>query len=209
MSKFRRNDSTTDGKMARCFLETGYTCRHEFQKRIDDFCTQGGNDRRHHTMTLYSIDSLIEETRRLAAEFRRTTGTMLPVSGEIARYDVCQKLNLLPNECRSDGYDATGLEGERKGLKIQIKSRVVGDRVKSGHRIGQLNLEKDWDRLILSLMNHDFEPTEMYELGRDQLTAIIQDKSRQSKRGMISVARFRAVGKKVWSCEETPAPASK
>ena len=34
-------------------------------------------------MTLYSIDKLIEETRRLAADFRRSTGQPLPVSGEI------------------------------------------------------------------------------------------------------------------------------
>ena len=49
-------------------------------------------------MSVYSYDKLIEETRKLAAEFRRTTGTMLPVSGEIARHDVSHLLGLELNQ---------------------------------------------------------------------------------------------------------------
>jgi len=78
-------------------------------------------------MALYSIDTLIEETRRLAAEFRRTTGTMLPVSGEIARYDVCHQLNLNPCEERSCGYDATGNGARDCGSQpvSRVLSRVI------------------------------------------------------------------------------------
>ena len=59
-------------------------------------------------MPLYAIDKLIEETRRLAAEFRRTTGTMLPVSGEIARFDVAHHLDLALNDKAIKGVDAVG-----------------------------------------------------------------------------------------------------
>jgi len=152
-------------------------------------------------MAIYSIDTLIEETRRLAAEFRRTTGTMLPVSGEIARFDACFHLQLTANEDRNASFDAVGT-GEREGLKIQIKSRVIGDAVKSGHRIGQLNMESDWDRIVLSLMNNDFEPLEMYELSREKIENMHTHDKQRTKRGVISVAKFKAVGDLVWQREQ-------
>jgi len=152
-------------------------------------------------MSIYSIDTLIEETRRLAAEFRRSTGTMLPVSGEIARYDACLHLQLTASKDRNTSFDAIGT-GDREGLKIQIKSRVIGDAVKSGHRIGQLNMESDWDRIVLSLMDNDFEPLEMYELSREKIESMHSPDKKQTKRGVISVAKFKAMGDLVWQREE-------
>lgn len=152
-------------------------------------------------MSLYAIDKLIEETRRLAAEFRRTTGTMLPVSGEIARYDVSQHLDLELTEDRTCGFDAIG-RNKRDGLRILIKSRVVGDTLKSGHRIGQINPDGNWDLVILSLMNNDFEPMEMYEASHQEITeAISGSDSKRAKRGAISVAKFKIIGKLVWTKE--------
>ena len=147
-------------------------------------------------MSLYSIDKLISETRRLAAEFKRSTGTMLPVSGEIARYDVSQTLNLTLNDDHSCGYDAIGNE-KRAGLRVQIKSRVVGNGVKSGHRLGQLNPKADWDIVILSLMNNEFEAMEMYQLSRQK---VINALSRTNK-NTLSVAKFKIISELVWTKE--------
>lgn len=153
-------------------------------------------------MPLYSYDKLIEETRKLAAEFRRTTGTMLPVSGEIARHDVSHHLDLELNKENTAGFDAIG-RNEREGLRIQIKSRVVGDSVKPGHRIGRLNPDGDWDLVILSLMDNDFEPMEMYEASREEIVdAVLDSNSNRKKRGAISVAKFKIIGKLVWTKEQ-------
>lgn len=76
-------------------------------------------------MATYSIDKLINETRRLAAEFKRTTGTMLPVSGEIARYDVSRCLDLTLNNEPGCGYDAIG-NNQREGLHVQLKVGLSG-----------------------------------------------------------------------------------
>jgi len=152
-------------------------------------------------MPLYSYDKLIEQTRKLAAEFRRTTGTMLPVSGEIARHDVSHHLDLELNKENTAGFDAIG-RNEREGLRIQIKSRVVGDSVKPGHRIGQLNPDGDWDLVILSLMDDEFEPLEMYQASREEIFDAVQDaSSKRKKRGAISVAKFKIIGKLVWTRE--------
>ena len=152
-------------------------------------------------MGMYSLDKLIEETRRLAAEFKRTTGTLLPVSGEIARYDVCHHLGLTPNEKSSNGYDAIGND-EREGEKFLIKSRVIGDSVKSGHRIGQLNPDGDWDTVVLSLMDDEFEAVEMYQISRQELFENMSDSdSKRKKRGAISVAKFKIISQLVWTKE--------
>jgi len=152
-------------------------------------------------MSLYSIDKLINETRRLAAEFKRTTGTMLPVSGEIARYDVSSQLDLTLNEDHNSGYDAIG-NNQREGLRVQIKSRVIGDSVKSGHRIGQLNPNGNWDIVILSLMNNEFEALEMYQLDHKKVAeALTSASEKRGKRGAISVAKFRIIGELVWTKE--------
>jgi len=152
-------------------------------------------------MSLYSIDKLINETRRLAAEFKRTTGTMLPVSGEIARYDVSTLLDLTLTEETNGSYDALG-NHHREGLRVLIKSRVIGDMVKSGHRIGQLNPNGNWDIIILSLMDNEFEPIEMYQLERkDVIEALPDSKDKRGKRGAISVAKFKIIGDLVWTKE--------
>lgn len=149
-------------------------------------------------MSLYSIDKLIDETRRLAAEFKRTTGTMLPVSGEIARYDVSHHLDLTLDNDPSSGFDAIG-NNVREGLRVQIKSRVVGDSVKSGHRLGQMNPNGNWDIVILSLMNDEFEPLEMYQLSRERAIEVLN--STGKKNNSISVAKFKIIGELVWSKE--------
>lgn len=152
-------------------------------------------------MSLYSYDKLIEETRKLAAEFRRTTGTMLPVSGEIARHDVSHHLDLELNKENAPGFDAIG-RNEREGLRIQIKSRVVGDCVKPGHRIGQLNPDGNWDLVILSIMDDEYEPLEMYQASREEIIDAVEDaNSNRKKRGAISVAKFKNIGKLVWTKE--------
>ena len=151
-------------------------------------------------MAVYSIDKLIEETRRLAAEFRRTTGTMLPVSGEIARYDVSDKLELKLNEDQTSGYDAVGT-GSREGLKVQIKGRVVGAVLKSSHRIGQFNTDGNWDLVIVSLMDDDFQPLEMYEATKDEILDALNPDSSRSKRGAMSVAKFKIISQLVWTQE--------
>lgn len=151
-------------------------------------------------MALYSLDKLIEETRKLAAEFRRTTGTMLPVSGEIARYDVSTLLDLQLTDQRTGGVDAIG-QGSRTGQRIQIKGRVIADSVKSVHRLGQFNMDGDWNTVILSLMDDNFEPQEIYEASRGDIMDALQPDSKRAKRGALSVAKFKIISKLIWTKE--------
>ena len=155
-------------------------------------------------MGLYSVDKLITEARRLAAEFRRTTGKPLPgVSGEIAAHDAARLLNLSVCEDKQGGYDAIGC-GSREGKRIQIKARVIFDEEKSGQRVGQLKLEQDWDSVILVIMDENYEPYEMFEADRDEILDAMEEagKSARKKRGAMTVARFKIISRLVWTREE-------
>ncbi len=151
----------------------------------------------------YSMDALIAQTRRLAAEFRALTGKPLPVSGEIAQYDACRLLNLKPASPGTGGYDAIGLE-HRAGQRIQIKGRVVSQEGRIAHRIGQLKIDQNWDILMLVLMDEQFLPSLIYEAKRAVIEAYLSDAEGRSRnrRGVMSVARFKNIAQLVWSRED-------
>jgi len=155
-------------------------------------------------MAVYDLDKLITETRRLAAEYRRATGKSLAVSSEIAKHDACVQLQLeLINQDESGGYDAIGLQAPWKNLRLQIKGRAIFDEGKSGQRIGQLKMEKEWDAVVLVLMDEEFNPFEMYLAARhDILDAMEDDTSKRRNRGAMSVAKFKHIARCVWTASE-------
>lgn len=154
-------------------------------------------------MSLYSVDKLISEARRIAAEYRRATGKPLGISAEIARHDACTYLDLEPDE-DAVGYDAMGLLGDREGLRFQIKGRAIFDEKKGGQRLGQINIDQNWDKILLVLMNEEFESTEIYEASRETMIDDMSESgdSSRKKRGAMSVARFKRLAQLVWSHDE-------
>jgi hypothetical protein len=141
----------------------------------------------------------MDETRRLAAEYRRATGQTLPVSAEIAKFDAIRLLHLNPLTVTLSGVDALGSD-KLPHQRIQIKGRVIFDEAKSGHRIGQLNLDGEWNVLVLVLMDEKYEPIEIYQMDRDTVKQVIESNdNKRGKRGAMSVAKFKALGRRVWS----------
>jgi len=153
-------------------------------------------------MTVYSIDKLMSEARRLAADYRRATGKTLPITGEIAIHDAIRFLNLEPAGEGAVGYDAIRRQGD--GVKrFQVKGRAIFDETKSGHRLGQLKVEQVWDAILLVLMDEAYETSEIYEADREEILEALGDagESRRANRGAMSVARFKIIGRLVWSRE--------
>jgi len=145
---------------------------------------------------LYSMGKLISEARNLAAEYRRTTGKSLAISGEIARHDAVTLLDLKPVE-EGQGFDAVDRDGEQ----LLIKGRVLFDGQKSSPRIGQLNMNQPWSGVVLVLMDESYHPTEIYRADREVIESLEDEtgKSRRNSRGALSVARFKMIGDLVWS----------
>ena len=152
---------------------------------------------------VYAPEKLIAQARQLAADYRRAMGKPLPgVSNEIAEHDAIRLLGLTPRPPHAEsGYQAT--DPARGNKRIQIKSRTIFNESKGGQRIGQLNLERDWDSLLVVLMNEDYEPYEIYEVERqDLLEYAHQSSEARSRRGAMSVARIKVIGRLVWTREE-------
>ena len=155
-------------------------------------------------MSVYSIDKLIAEARRIAAEYRKATGkTLGGISGEIAEYDAATLLDLEICKEKAGGYDAIG-RGTRAGKRIQIKGRAIFEEGKSGQRIGQLKIEQEWDSVVLVIMDDNFEPLEMYEAERADLVGALDEakSSNRNKRGAMSVAKFKNIAQLVWAAGE-------
>lgn len=153
-------------------------------------------------MSIYSVDKLIAEARKLAAEYRRATGESLGgVSNEIAKHDAVKLLHL--ELTKAGGYDAVGT-GKRAGKRIQIKGRVIFEENKPGYRIGQIKLEQEWDSIVLVIMDKEFNCIEIHEAQREQILAALSQPSstQRAKRGALSVAKFKIIGHLVWTREE-------
>ncbi len=155
-------------------------------------------------MGVYSVDKLIAEARRIAADYRRATGKPLGgVSGEIAENDAARLLDLEICQEKPGGYDAVG-RGARDGKRVQIKGRAIFDDRKSGQRIGQLKIDQEWDSVVLVLMDEDYNPREIYEAERADVMAALEEgqNSKRNKRGAMSVGRFKNIARLVWLAEE-------
>ncbi len=153
-------------------------------------------------MGVYAADKLIGQARRLAAEYRRAMGNPLPgISSEIAEHDAIRLLGLIPKADSVGGYDA--IDPERDNKRIQIKSRTIFEESKSGQRIGQVKLDQPWDSVVLVLMDEEYEPYEIYEAERDEIEEFMKkSSSSRAKRGALSVARFKIIGRLAWTQED-------
>lgn len=150
-------------------------------------------------MGVYRVDKLVAEACKLAAEYRRTTGKTLAVSGEIAVSDAINLLDLDPAPNEAQGYDATRLKaGEIE--KLQIKGRAIFDDRRRPGRLGQLKLDQAWDLTVLVLMDGEYEAFELIEASRADIEASLAEQ-KPNRRGSISVARFRIIGHTVWTRE--------
>ncbi|MBV1915735.1 MAG: hypothetical protein KUG72_10145 [Pseudomonadales bacterium] len=151
-------------------------------------------------MSVYQVEKLMEETRRVAAEFRKATGQTLPVGPELARFDAIRLLNLDSPPEGLSGVDAISSDD----LCYQIKNRVVFDDSKGGHRIGQLNFDGDWNVLLLVLLDEEYNTVEIYQMDRDTAVEAVDElkNDTRKKRGPISVAKFKALGNLAWCVDQ-------
>ncbi len=154
-------------------------------------------------MTVYHVDKLMGEARRIAAEYRKATGKVLGISSEIARHDAARLMDLELTDNPTGGWDAVG-RGARAGKRVQIKGRAVFDEKKGGQRIGQLKTEQQWDSVMVVMMDDNYECTEIFEAERQAvLDALAENKSsNRAKRGAMSVAKFKNISRLVWTREE-------
>ena len=105
---------------------------------------------------------------------------------------------------RTAGYDA--IRKTRKGkVRLQIKGRCILPGAKPGQRVGGINLTKEFDAVLLVLLDEHFDATAIYEADRATVVAALEAPGSRARnvRGQLGVQKFRSIGHKVWPL---PAP---
>ncbi len=150
------------------------------------------------------LAEVLADAKSLARKYRKLTGKPLGITGEVAEFSAAQILGLELAEARQSGYDAIRKENG-KVTKIQIKGRCIPANAKPGQRLGSIQLDKEWDTVLLVLMDEDFEVLCMYEAARKEIEkALLAPGSKaRNERGALAVSKFKAIGHEVWKKERT------
>jgi uncharacterized protein DUF6998 len=145
------------------------------------------------------ILEVLGNTKQLAKEYRTLTGKPLGVTGEIAEYEAARILGIKLTAARQAGYDALE-HANGKTRRIQIKGRCLLRNCKPGQRLGSIDVEKDWDAVLMVLLDEDFEATEIYEAPREAVLAALAapGSKARNERGALGVRKFKAIGKLRW-----------
>ena len=77
---------------------------------------------------------------------------------------------------------------------------MIFDSSKSGQRVGQLNLDADWDVVLLVLMDEEYRCTDIFSVTKQVLlTALTEQKDgKVNVRGALSVKKFQAIAEHFW-----------
>jgi len=141
--------------------------------------------------------AILSEGKKLAQEYRALTGKPLGITGEVAEYEAARILGVELTPARQSGYDAV----ERgTGRRYQIKGRCLLPGCKPGQRLGSIDISKDFDAVLMVLLDADFEATEIFEADRDVVIAALKAPGSRARneRGALGVAKFKSIGRQRW-----------
>jgi hypothetical protein len=147
---------------------------------------------------------ILREAKKLAQKYRAVTGKPLGITGEVAEYEAARILGIELTPARQSGYDAIE---RRDGCvrRLQVKGRCLLPGQKLGQRLGSIDVTKDWDAVLLVLLDENFDALEIHEAQRPAvLDALAAPGSKaRNERGALAVSKFKSIGKLRW-CRKTP-----
>jgi hypothetical protein len=135
------------------------------------------------------VFNILREAKRLAQEYYRLTGKPLGVTGEVAEFEAARILGVELTAARQPGYDATET---RDGItrRLQIKGRCLLPGCKPGQRLGRIDIKKDFDAVLLVLLDENFHATAMYEAERAAVAAALTKPGSKARNEKGGAGRF-------------------
>jgi len=136
----------------------------------------------------------------LAQEYRALTGKPLGITGEVAEYEAARILGIELTPARQAGYD--GIERHKGGMRrLQVKGRCVLGNSKPSQRLSKIQVDKEWDAVLLVLLDQKFDAFEIYEADRAQVVEALTapGSKARNERGTLSVSKFKSIGRKRWA----------
>ena len=152
-----------------------------------------------HTFQLETLSDVMHAAKVVARRYRQLTGRALGITGEVGEVTAVELLGLDITQHQQTGYDAVRIE-DGKETKIQIKSRCIIDPSIPGQRVGAINLDKEWECVVLVILDADFEPVEIYEADRPAVEEALTRPGSKARniRGQLSYGKFKSIGRLVW-----------
>lgn len=100
---------------------------------------------------------------------------------------------------RQAGYDAIRKTARGPQL-LQIKGRCILPGSKPSQRVGGIKLDKEWDVVLLVLLDDRFDAIAMYEADRPVVEAALlaPGSKARNERGALAVSQFKSIGRSVW-----------
>jgi len=143
--------------------------------------------------------SILREAKILARTYYKLTGKPLGITGEVAEYEAARLLRVHLTQARQAGYDAV----ERRNgstRRLQIKGRCLLPNCKPGQRLGSIDIKKDWDAVLMVLLDENFDATAIYEAKRKAVIAALTKPGSKARneRGALSVSKFRSIATARW-----------
>ncbi|QDH74437.1 hypothetical protein [Brevundimonas sp. M20] len=147
---------------------------------------------------------LLDEARRLAVEYYRTTGKPLGVTGEVAELASWETLGVELADARQPGFDGW-LVRDGVRLRVQVKGRAVTrERLYIG-RCPAIKCGDKFDLCLLVLLDKTtLQPIEIWEADEDAIVARLDapgSKSRNERRS-LGISQFKSIARRVWRAEQ-------
>ena len=150
-------------------------------------------------MTTDSALAILAEAKKLAQRYRTLTGKPLGITGEVAEYEAARILGVTLTSARQAGYDATETRNGQVS-RLQIKGRCVLEGSKPGQRMGSIDIKKEFDAVLLVLLDSNFDATAIYEAPRELVIGALTKPGSKSRneRGALGVSKFKSIGSVRW-----------
>jgi hypothetical protein len=145
------------------------------------------------------ILEILAEAKKLAQEYRALTGKPLGITGEVAEYEAARILGVELTPARHAGYDAVETIGSAK-RRLQIKGRCLAGNCKPGQRLGSIDIKKEWDAVLMVLLDENFEAFEIHEADRKTVLAAlaVPGSKARNERGALGLQKFKSIAKPRW-----------
>jgi hypothetical protein len=145
------------------------------------------------------VMEILRQAKLLARDYRQLTGKPLGVTGEVAEYEATRILNLTLTPARQAGYDAIEkLNGITR--RLQIKSRCILEDAKRSQMCPSINIGKEFDAVLLVLLDQNFEAFAIYEAERASVIAALTAPGSRARneRGAMAVSKFESISRLRW-----------
>jgi hypothetical protein len=145
------------------------------------------------------VMNLLANAKILAQQYRALTGKPLGITGEVAEYEASRILGIELTPARQAGYDAIEtVNGSTR--RLQIKGRCLLKDCKPGMRLGAIDKKKDFDAVLLVLLDENFNALSIHEADRKTvLEALATPGSRaRNETNALHVSKFKSIARLRW-----------